>query len=115
MGINRHHAVAHRPKPNPKPNTPKTEKDDEQQVYCIGRNPGTRSCLHACSSPSSDKRGMGQVLDRAYIKDQVINAAGFGNEWTNWAGAPQWGDWGSAFNWATPYLGGFGRRLMGVE
>jgi len=61
------------------------------------------------------KEEWAKFLTELYIKDQVINAAGFGNEWTNWAGTPQWGDWGSAFNWATPYLGGFGRRLMGVE
>ena len=55
-------------------------------------------------------------LTELYVKDQFLNAAGLGNDWTSWAGTPQWGgwgDWGSAFNWATPYLGG--RRLMGVE
>jgi hypothetical protein len=74
------------------------------------------ACMPAQVEAQS-KEQWATFLTELYVKDQLLNGAGLGNDWTSWAGTPQWGglgDWGSAFNWATPYLGGFGRRLMGA-
>ena len=50
-----------------------------------------------------------------YVKDAVLNSVGLGQFSVLPNANLGLGDWSGAFNWATPYLSGFGRRLMGSQ